>query len=107
MIRRPPRSTLLPYTTLLRSTLQLVATSTDNDGSGTSAFSAATATVPTPPKTPPVVTASNRTIANGASIAASSLFSATDPDGDPLTQYAFDFRTVNTNSGYFVVNGVV
>src|SRR5207302_1504330 len=55
----------------------------------------------------PVVTASNHAIANGASIAASLLFSASDVDGDALAQYVYEFKTVNANSGHFVVNGVV
>ena len=63
--------------------------------------------ISTPANLRPAVTASNQTIGNGASIAASSLFSASDPDGDALTQCAFDFKTVNANSGHFVVNGVV
>src|SRR5207302_2563772 len=61
----------------------------------------------TPGNQVPVVTASNLTIANGASVAGPSLFTASDPDGDPLTEYAFEFKTVNANSGHFVVNGVV
>ena len=52
----------------------------------------------------PVVTASNVTLSVGhTSVAASSLFSATDPDGNAITTYAFE----DTGSGHFVLNGVV
>jgi hypothetical protein len=39
--------------------------------------------------TPPTVTGSNVTAARGQSFAASSLFTATDADGDAITKYAF------------------
>ncbi|WP_063695467.1 hypothetical protein [Bradyrhizobium embrapense] len=53
---------------------------------------------------PPTVNASNVTAAHGqTSAAASSLFTASDPDGDTLTQYAFWDTGGN---GHFVVNGV-
>jgi hypothetical protein len=51
----------------------------------------------------PVVTASNQTVAPGASVAAASLFSVTDPQGYAITEYAFEDLTGN---GHFVVNGV-
>ena len=51
----------------------------------------------------PVVIASNITLAAGASVAASSLFSATDPDGNAITTYAFE----DTGPGHFVLNGNV
>ena len=38
---------------------------------------------------PPVVTGSNITATHGQSFAASSLFNATDADGDAITNYAF------------------
>src|SRR5258708_24457112 len=41
---------------------------------------------------------------NNHSVAASSLFTATDPQGDPITTYALKDLTGN---GHFVVNGVV
>jgi len=51
----------------------------------------------------PVVTASNVTLSTGhTTVAASSLFSATDPDGNTITTYAFE----DTGSGHFVLNGV-
>jgi VCBS repeat-containing protein len=51
-----------------------------------------------------VVTASNVTLsADHTAVAASSLFSVTDPDGDAITAYAFE----DTGSGHFVLNGVV
>jgi hypothetical protein len=52
----------------------------------------------------PVVTASNQTLTHNQSIAASSLFTATDPDGQTITTYALKDLTGN---GHFVVNGVV
>jgi hypothetical protein len=53
----------------------------------------------------PVVTAPDKGAAAGSSLAASSLFSASDPDGDTLVKYAFYDAT--PGGGYFVVNGVV
>ncbi|WP_375783094.1 hypothetical protein ACE10Z_24710 [Bradyrhizobium sp. Pha-3] len=54
---------------------------------------------------PPTVNASNVTAAHGqTSIAASSLFTVSDPDGDTMTQYALWDTQGN---GHFVVNGVV
>src|SRR5439155_1733291 len=52
----------------------------------------------------PVVTAINKTVTHNQSIAASSLFTATDPDGHPIITYALKDLTGN---GHFVVNGVV
>ena len=52
----------------------------------------------------PVVTPSNITLPNSQSVAASSLFTATDPDGQAITTFAL--RDV-TGNGHFVVNGVV
>jgi VCBS repeat-containing protein len=59
-----------------------------------------------PVDTPPVVTASNVQLTNGqTSIAASSLFTASDPDGDAITQYAiFDATSGN---GHFQVGNTV
>ena len=51
----------------------------------------------------PVVTALKKTVTHKQSIAASSLFTATDPDGDAITTYALKDLTGN---GHFVVNGV-
>ncbi|TWB90546.1 hypothetical protein FBZ93_11499 [Bradyrhizobium macuxiense] len=54
---------------------------------------------------PPVVSASSFTAAHGqTSIAASSLFSASDPDSDPITQYAL---WDSNGNGAWVVNGAV
>ena len=63
-----------------------------------------TATVTAPVDQAPVVTASNKTVTHNQSIAASSLFTAADPDGDTITTYALKDVTGN---GHFVVNGVV
>jgi serralysin len=51
----------------------------------------------------PIVAASNLSLNSSAPVAASSLFSATDPDGNAITIYAF----MDTGSGHFVLNGVV
>ncbi|MFO1109773.1 MAG: M10 family metallopeptidase C-terminal domain-containing protein [Bradyrhizobium sp.] len=60
------------------------------------------------PNQAPVLTVPSANVAAtaGQSIAASSLFSATDADGDPLTYYLYD-NTSAANSGHFVVNGTV
>ena len=51
----------------------------------------------------PVVTAQNKTLIHNQSVAASSLFTAADPDGNTITTYALKDVTGN---GHFVVNGV-
>ena len=53
---------------------------------------------------PPVVTVFNSTVDGDESVAASSLFTASDPDGDPLTRYAF--KDLSPSGGYFTLNGV-
>ncbi len=53
--------------------------------------------------TPPVVTASNRTIRPNQSLAGSSLFSVTDADNNPITQY--QFWDGGAGGGYFAING--
>ena len=63
-----------------------------------------TVTVTAPVDQAPVVTALNKTVTHNQSIAASSLFTAADPDGDTITTYALKDVTGN---GHFVVNGVV
>ncbi len=55
---------------------------------------------------PPVVTASDQTVAAGSTIAVSSLFAASDPDGDQITKYVFYDDTADASSGYFVLNGM-
>ncbi|WP_420971556.1 AIDA repeat-containing protein [Bradyrhizobium sp. B120] len=73
-----------------------------NDGSMWSAWKSFTATPG--PDTAPVVTAPNVTAVHGeASTLASSLFSVTDAENDPITQYAFWDTGGN---GHWVVNGV-
>src|SRR5439155_1005258 len=53
----------------------------------------------------PVVTASTVTASSlGQVFAATSLFSATDPDGNPITQYYLYDKTVG--GGYWALNGV-
>jgi hypothetical protein len=63
------------------------------------------AAVNSPTDTPPVVTPTSSTIAAspGQVLAASSLFTASDPDGDAITQY--DFWDTG-GGGHFLVNGV-
>ncbi|MGZ3039550.1 hypothetical protein, partial [Pseudomonas aeruginosa] len=59
-----------------------------NDGLAWGAWTSFTAT-PGPDR-PPVVTASNVTATHGeTSTLATTLFTASDPDGDTITQYAF------------------
>ena len=59
---------------------------------------------PTGTNQAPVLTASNTNLTHNQTIAASSLFTATDPNGDTITTYALKDVTGN---GHFVVNGVV
>ena len=82
------------------SHLQDAFTDTISDGNGGTASATLTITL----DRPPVVTAANVTLSAGhASVAASSLFSATDPDGNAITTYGF----TDTGNGHFVLNGVV
>jgi hypothetical protein len=53
----------------------------------------------------PVVVATDRAVAHGASFAASSLLSVSDADGDAMTRYQFWDATADPASGHFVVNG--
>ena len=53
--------------------------------------------------TPPAVTVSNLIATHGQSFASSSLFTASDPDGDAIAQY--DFWNAGTGGGHFLVNG--
>jgi uncharacterized protein YfaP (DUF2135 family) len=61
----------------------------------------------TPPNRVPVVTAGNVSTANGVTIPASNLFSATDRDGNAITRYQLWDGTTAASSGHWVVNGVV
>ena len=54
----------------------------------------------------PVATASNFTATHNQNIAASSLFSVTDADNDPITAYQVWDSTTDPSSGHWVVNGV-
>jgi hypothetical protein len=56
--------------------------------------------------TPPLVTVtnSNITASPGQVFAASPLFTASDPDGDAITQY--DFWDTGSGGGHFLINGV-
>jgi hypothetical protein len=56
----------------------------------------------------PIVTADDaQVVLLGSSIAAASLFSASDPDGNPITKYRFLDASGSPTSGYFTLNGVV
>ena len=61
----------------------------------------------TPPaNVAPDLTAANRSLAENTSVAASSLFSASDADGDAITQYRFWDASADATSGHFAINGV-
>jgi hypothetical protein len=85
----------------LGAQLKIIATSTDSDGSGTTSTSAATSI---PVDTAPVLKVLDLTALPGQSFAASSLFTASDPDGDAFSIYAF--WDTGTDGGHFVLNGV-
>ena len=74
-----------------------------NDGYGWGAWSQSFGVSPWS-DTPPTVMASNLNAAHGQSFAASSLFTATDADGDAITKYAF--WDTGAGGGHFVLNGV-
>jgi hypothetical protein len=79
----------------------------DDQSSGPAWYDAlVTVTTDAPAPVPPVVTASNVQLANGqTSVAASSLFTASDPNGDAITQYVvFD---ATAGSGYFQLGGTI
>src|SRR5262249_32007264 len=62
----------------------------------------------TEPNHGPVVTPTAGTlpVLSNRSVAASSLFSATDPDDDATTQYEFQDVGAGATSGHFTLNGV-
>ncbi len=55
---------------------------------------------------PPVVTTSNIGAAPGQTLAASSLFTVSDPNGYAITEYQFWDSTRDAASGHFYINGV-
>jgi hypothetical protein len=55
----------------------------------------------------PVLSATHITIGTGQSVAASSLFSLSDADGDAMSMYQFIDSNASVSSGYFTLNGVV
>jgi hypothetical protein len=73
-----------------------------NDGSQWGSWQKITVTAPI--DTPPIVTASNLTALHGQTFAGSSLFSASDSDGDGITQYAL--WDLGSGGGYLTVGGV-
>jgi probable HAF family extracellular repeat protein len=74
-----------------------------NDGTQWSPWSSSFA-VTAPIDTPPTVSVSNVMATHGQSFAASSLFTASDADGDMITKYAF--WDTGTGGGHFMLNGV-
>lgn len=54
----------------------------------------------------PVLTSSDVTIASHHAVSASSLFSVSDTDADPMSMYGFLDGTSGASSGYFTLNGV-
>jgi hypothetical protein len=54
----------------------------------------------------PVATAADYTATHGQNISASSLFSVTDADHDPIAAYQFWDSTTDPSSGHWAVNGV-
>ena len=62
--------------------------------------------VTVPVNHPPVVTTSNLTRQGNQTLAASSLFSVSDADGDAITRYQLWDGNADPASGYFVVGGV-
>jgi len=75
-----------------------------NDGSVWSAWQDFYLT--TPPDHAPVVTAADYSASHGQNIAATSLFSVSDTDNDPITAYQFEDLTADAGSGSWVVGGV-
>jgi hypothetical protein len=61
--------------------------------------------VSVPAYTLPAVTTADTTAGHGQSLALSSLFSVSDPDGDTITKYQLWDSTADPSSGHFVVNG--
>jgi len=54
----------------------------------------------------PVVTASNVIAAPHQTVAASSFFAVTDPDGDPITSYQLWDSSSDAASGHWTLNGI-
>ncbi|WP_264595935.1 beta strand repeat-containing protein, partial [Rhodoblastus acidophilus] len=78
----------------------IVASETDAAGNvGTASLSFTLASAP-------VLSPKDATVAMGASVAASSLFSATLANGDAITTYEFIDANAGASSGSFVLNGV-
>jgi Ca2+-binding RTX toxin-like protein len=64
-------------------------------------------TVILPANRAPDITTSNLTKAHTQTLSVSSLMLTHDPDGDPMVRYQLWDSTLDPNSGYFVVGGVV
>jgi hypothetical protein len=63
-------------------------------------------TVNAPPNVAPVVTATDQSVAHGATLAASTLVTTTDGDGDAPTKYQLYDATTAEGSGNWKVNGL-
>ena len=57
------------------------------------------------PNQAPIVNVNDQTVLINGTIAATELFSVTDPDSDPILKYRFEDLSSNANSGYFSLNG--
>ena len=55
----------------------------------------------------PVVTPANTLLHAGATVAASTLFTVSDPDGDAITQYTFRDDDATDQGGYFTLSGAI
>jgi len=62
-------------------------------------------TVSVTPYTAPVLSTADINTTPGQTLALSSLFLVSDPDGDTMTRYQLWDSTRDPNSGHFVVNG--
>jgi Ca2+-binding RTX toxin-like protein len=62
--------------------------------------------VDAPVDTAPTAKAADVVLGVGETVAASSLFTATDSDGDPITKYQFWTGGSGSDSGYFAIDGV-
>src|SRR5207302_1655327 len=90
------------YNAAARSGVALLVTPNDLRVMDTIGWDTGTSRIDTPPMV--TVSNSNITASPGQVFAASSLFTASDPDGDAVTQY--DFWDTGGGGGHFLVNGV-
>lgn len=55
----------------------------------------------------PLINATSKSITHNTTVSATSLFTASDPDGDAIVTYRFADLSGNASSGYWIVNGVI